>query len=785
MPEAKTPTLSPELRLAGAAVTLSRIVRHEPAVFAEAYRAQSRAFWSAFDAANRFGYFGSSFFADVVEIAARDVAAPDRAGARLEKLAHLRDMLALRLLQGGAIRRGLGALRPDGRFLGDMPDPGTNAAGPDVLTVERLQELAWALRREEPDTSARVEALLPLLQQDLEVWGEGGSQPGRAGARIGVLFHFASGNVRTHPGYGILAVARARAEIADRGAASRYALNGTITPPGSDFDRSMQLGREAANRVCRTGRGPDLGRGQVVHFDLEPLGQPAGESAGLAFGLLFASEARSACSRVALQPFPGTAATGRLDAEGVVHEVAEDSLRAKLLRIWESPVQRLVVPESQADFCREFFHEQRRGWNLGERDDLWVDRLPVVKSASHLEQVALPEHFSQRRRSAADWLRRTLRRHRLAVQASVMVLAAAAAAYGIFGFRHGIESVELRGDRLHVDYRFGRPQSKPLPPQRKAFVHAPGDSSLVYARWGDLDGRRGDDILIVSVEVDEVKNYQGAVRVDRLDDGLRPVWTRYVETSLAYRERTPYATDQLSGSIVLFQDLTGDGRDEAIVVANHLYFPSVLVAFDLDGETVLTYVNAGHIQDFCLVRDLEEQRALDAGREPARASGVEAGGPRGVLVLAHSQEDAGSVLAHLPPRMRAGALPAESARYQHATLPRAKGEFVRIPPSIAARKMPHQQAWPGSLDVLEQPRFQIKIATREIDPDGTLLRYFDAGLRPTRVEPTTAFLNRYREHAREGGFPPLDSEDFIASVESVKVWRDTAWVAERLPIWGR
>ena len=793
---------SPEARLASWVIQLVSILRKQPGYFAPKYAEVRPVFWGSLMKAERLCHFGSDFFSELLEVTRHPVAQPDVTPERRAKLRSVEQLLVLRRLQGGDLRRGLAAARElAGEPGGVPPGPAASEATPDDpwLSSECLQGLADRLRAREPRAAEVLDQLVPLLVADPTY---------TAGAGVSILLHLTSGGTQSHPGYGVIMGLRSDADVLDHGLATRTSLNGLDVAREGEFGRAMSKALEAADNVSRSSGGRRLDRG--LDFRLQRVGFEdllSGESASLAFALLDLSDGRTACDLERLVPHPGTAATGVVEADGLIRDVAQASLAPKLTRAWESGVRRVYVPAGQQARCAEIvagLSHAYQGSTAGEEVggdpgridpgglnpgglNRWVS--PI--GARRLEEIALPHHFASARRPVATWLRRFARRNRIWVEVGAgMFVLALAGTTALLWPRH-LTHVTFKDGVVSVRYSPWGNHSAPLEVEG-GYARPPDSASLV--KWGDFDGDGREEIYLLSMHTEQPDGTTGEVRVDCLSAGLGTIWRRQVDSELRFGTQPgSYPTNMLGVQRALFEDWNGDGKPEILVVSTHLYFPSVLTIWDLRGGKLLEFVNAGHISDICLVPPIFALAAADSGASAATptASPAAASSPaavptgRGIALLAHSQGDSSCLFAYLPPGAHSGASPTEIPRLQYAgSLPLSDGIFIKIPPSADARRGPAGRNWPDRVEYLPGPPPRIKLGTVEIPGTGTLLRYFDHRLEQVQVASTDAFLAFHRRDAGPLRLFTLDSEEFRKSLETLRYLMPRGWVAIRHPAWG-
>ena len=322
-----------------------------------------------------------------------------------------------------------------------------------------------------------------------------------------------------------------------------------------------------------------------------------GSSANLALAALFFCRVlRLAEARDEYTLRPGLALTGVLAGDGAVLPVEPRQLSAKVAAAFFSPIQQLVVPSAQLEQARD---------TLGALRSRYPHRTLGLRGIEHLREVYCDRRLTEHRRiTVVRRIGRSAWKLRRPIAAAVLMMLLALVAARWYGpLDREPALVEFRGELLVLQNATGQ-DLRTISVGRRTVEHAEGLASGEIQReivnLRDVDGDGDLEVLFIVHPPDGSRNPQTLVCQGSSEDS--PRWTFPGRFALRFPNRTEMASDAFRLEEIWTGDCDGDGRMEVILLANHVFFPSVIARLDAaTGTLEEQYVHVGTLGDMAVL----------------------------------------------------------------------------------------------------------------------------------------------------------------------------------------
>jgi hypothetical protein len=320
------------------------------------------------------------------------------------------------------------------------------------------------------------------------------------------------------------------------------------------------------------------------------------------------------------------------------------------------------------------------------------------------------------------------------------------------------------------EIRVGRPTVE------HARLLAAGEVDREVVNFFDVNGDGSKEVLYI-VRAQEGSSDPHVVEcLGTADD--RPMWTFVARFGLDFPHKTDLASDAFRLEEIWTGDSDGDGRAEVILLANHVFFPSVIARLDArTGELQQFYIHVGTLSDLAVV-DLEDDgvfEILACGTNNAfNVAGLVVLDPRSLR--GHSPTTGGYVMDGVP----------RATERLYALIPRtAVGEvFAERYERIGGRGLEIEPAGKRFCVVVPDAGGPITVGSVAFDP--LLYYYFGFDLKPQRIASSTEFDTVCRLLWERGDLTELPGKAFFeAALKKIRYFQSTSSAVTRSPALSR
>ncbi len=486
-----------------------------------------------------------------------------------------------------------------------------------------------------------------------------------------------------------------------------------------------------------------------------------GRSGGLALAmLLYCAIIRLRGERVQVRVRGDVASTGDIAGSGEVLPVDSKGLEEKVGIIFFSPMRTFVVPAGQVPLAEAEVQRLQRDY---------PHRTLEIIGVRHLRDAVNDLRVVETRKSGriAHVARRAWR-HRAATIGVGGVLAVLAV---VLWFTSGHldqepELLDIRGQVLLVENKFGQVlREVPVgeetmhiwegdPEQMRTMavlldVNGDGKKELLYGMIGKEDGV--DELRCMTLDGDTI------------------LWRYVFQKSVRFPGNPEISDSRFHFFTFLAGDLEGDGRLEVVAIANHIFFPSLVVKLDArTGKEMDFFLNTGQLASLVLL-------------SPAGKYGL-----RTVVVGGTNNAFREAAVAVFDPRFIHGCSPSRGAYVPEGLGPGLEMRYVLIPKTAVGNVNPSPGRGSGVNQILlgeERNQFVVRVTdsaflegngTREIYPMFFLT--FNSLTKVLDVGTSTDYDGLADKLVRTGFLSrPPDNEYWKSYRKTLRYWNGEGW----------
>ena len=534
-------------------------------------------------------------------------------------------------------------------------------------------------------------------------------------------------------------------------------LDQSADPDGRHREVISQSLRVARGLIERqSGRKP---AGQYnVHCRFDEPNTVVGESMGLgAAAASFCELLRVSGSRQQISLSSGVAFTGTLSDDGSIEPVDEGGLRLKIETCIYSHLSFIVIPRCQIKIAEEFLS--------GPSYTSISGALPILIGIDRLEEV-----FYDRRISIVVQIPsyrlavRNVWRQRRPLAAALILLLAGLLAYQIFGpFDRNPQFAEFADKWLIVRNKYhavlarfdvGRDIVNTLvdPPQESIPRHG--------CQFYDVDGDGTNEMFFRSAADGNPTDEKLVCRSIR-NGGIN--WEKSIRRKLSFPRKPDIESEAFSIPAFLVGKFDGDGRPEVILIANHTFFPSLIVKLDArTGEELGEYLHIGQLGDL-------NSADLDGDGVPEIiACGVNNAFRKAAIVV-------------LDARTMGGCSPTRGDYFPDPYIPGKEKGYILVPRTIAGEAVGVLSANNGARSVeidSQGSRIVIRIVDFSVDlpqfgitSRADLIYYFDFKMHLIRVGTTSQYDLMAERMVQQGWLKQVPDKAYFDSYRgSIERW---------------
>lgn len=535
-----------------------------------------------------------------------------------------------------------------------------------------------------------------------------------------------------------------------------------IVDPDGQHHRVIRRALDAARALVEKETGRKAYPSYHVHCRFSGANAVFGESLGLgAAAAAFCELLRDSDSRKKIIVSSRVAFTGALGEDRIVLAVDESALRLKLEACLYSRIHYIVVPKVQLEIAEGYFAERKRGFGAGD--------VPVVVGVEKVDEVIYDRRLTQEiqvplRQLAAQ---RIWKRRRPIASLLILGLSLALGYRIISPIDKNPRFAELRDKWLVVknaryevlgQYDIGTRVARQAEGQ---------DYELAIARtcqFYDVDHDGINEVFYRSRRDEDSTEWCISCQSVR-EGGIH--WQATVSRQLVFPKKSDVAKATFSIVTFVVGDFEGTGRPEVILVANHTFFPSLIVKLDArTGQELGSYLHVGQLADVA-------------------ATDLDGDGVAEIIACGVNNAFRKAAVLVLDPRRIEGCSPTAGDYVPDPYVPARERWYLLIPRTIAGDAVRDLSASNGALSVMidrDAKRIAVAVSDYQIDlprfdmsATAKLVYYFDFDLHPLRVGTSTPYDLLAERMVRLGWIQKVpDKTYFDSCLNSIWRWRDGA-----------
>jgi len=342
-----------------------------------------------------------------------------------------------------------------------------------------------------------------------------------------------------------------------------------------------------------------------VHCRLDRSLRLTGESLQAALAVLISgSLLRWHQHRQEFQLHPLVAITGGVAADGTLMPVDEQGLRLKVEACAFSWIRYLVVPQSQADLCRQEL--QRHSASHEDAAGLEVIGIGKLEEIYHDRRLVLIRNVP-----AAVRLGRKAWKRRRSITAALLLFLLLAVLKSLWGpIDPNPVMAEYRGKFLLVENRFGEVLDRIDLGNAVSFAHIPFGPLQRFVNFYDIDEDGWNEVIYLAELREEKQSYPWilckSIRTGTILWHFRPY------KDLSFVVNTDINTGKFEGVLhIITGDYDRDGRPEVYLSAAHAYFPCLIFKLDArNGQELDHYLHIGALAGMYFT-DINQDGAME------------------------------------------------------------------------------------------------------------------------------------------------------------------------------
>ncbi len=520
-----------------------------------------------------------------------------------------------------------------------------------------------------------------------------------------------------------------------------------------------------ARRLFEKHTGQSAGTSFNVHCRFNEPGIVIGESMGLAAAAAtFCELLRVSQSRQQVTLSSRVAFTGTLSEDGTAMPVDEVGLRLKLEACIYSHVSHVVLPKSQLTVAEALFSHPTYASIRGA--------LPILIAIERLEEVFYDRRISNVIRVPLyRVLAKNVWRFRRSVAVALILLLGAMLAYEILGpFDKNPQFGEFKDKWLIVNNRHHEELAQF--DVGGEIVKAANDPAAADVRRGacqfyDVDGDGTNEVFF--------RSGKGGDRISAMivcrsikKSGVQ--WQKSITRKLSFPHKPDVESEDFSVTTFLVGEFDGDGRPEVILVANHTFFPSLIVKLDArTGDELCEYLHIGQLGGL-------------------NAADLDGDGVPEIIACGVNNAYRKAAVVVLDARTMEGCSPTRGDYFPEPYVPAREKAYILIPRTIAGEAVGALTANNGASSVqidgqskkivIQILDFNLDLPQFSITPNADLFYYFDYALRPIRVGTSNHYDLMVERMVRLGWLKKApDKAYFDEYLKTIEYWDGQKFVA--------
>ncbi|MCA9731569.1 hypothetical protein KC799_05550 [candidate division KSB1 bacterium] len=420
------------------------------------------------------------------------------------------------------------------------------------------------------------------------------------------------------------------------------------------------------------------------HFILQmTLSEPdklhSGKSAGLAFavGLYIALQNKMDLSTRITIP-PNVAMTGEIDERGRVFPVAEESLKEKLLALFFSPIEILILPAQQFDSAQSI---------LEKLHETYPQKIFTLFPINQLKEIFFDRRLVHIKKfSSLFYMSRILWQRRFAVLVTTLSIALSITGWHLFLKIYG----PIDKNPVHLTYTGDFMLLKNVHDELIEEIN-PGKYTAQHHLAPIREGRPSQRYTFFDANEDGINelfwtkysrdNKDGLSRIICTDVSAKTTLWEFVLDIKTYFPKDPATAEEIfEVQSLILGDYDQDQKPEIYLTATQGYFPALILKLDAQtGKLLAKYVNTGH---------LNQLRAFD----------LDYNGSYEILVTGINNSYNSACLIVLDPKNIAGYSP-HTAAYDtpEQKEPGSELAYMLMSPSIIGKTFRHERPYNAAM----------------------------------------------------------------------------------------
>ena len=529
-----------------------------------------------------------------------------------------------------------------------------------------------------------------------------------------------------------------------------------VADPDGKQHQTIRKALVASGHLFQKLTGVAFSGGYNIHCRFDIPNIVYGDSIGLAAAAILLCELlRVSGNRNQASINHHAAFTGSISEDGQVLPVDSFGLQKKLEACFYSPISFVVLPKSQLEDARSIVRQL-------------VDQTPRAIPPTLVGVEGLAEVFYDRRLTIIRKIpgyktaaRRIWKLRRPIAGTLIVVLTAVLLSEMLGPFDKNPVTTEFRDHWLLVKNQYGTKLAQyevgsdiaedAVSREHSGFpiggvclydVNGDGENEVLYRTRRDKD-MGSERIVCASVS----KN--------------RVIWEKQIRKKLFFPGKPEIQSEAFSLPVFIVGDFERNNTPTVILLANHTFFPSLIVKLDArSGNELDSYLHIGQLADL-RIADFDSTVC-----PKIVACGVNNAFKKGIVVV-------------LDPRKLSGCSPTRGDYVPEPYVRASEDHYILIPRTVAAEAMGELTANNG-VNAIRIDRVQRVIEARDVDfrvdlpkfglsAPAELLMYFDQEMHPLRVGTTTDFDLTVRRIVQLGWLRAVPDktyfDDFLKRVE--------------------